>query len=985
MRSWVAWQVGTGWGQGFGMRFGLLGALTVGGDDGGETVVSSPRQRVLLAALLLHANKPVSFDVLAEAVWDGRPPAGAPATLRSHVRHLRATLGMHAAGLLARDPGYMFRVTESDLDTLRFEALCREAGAAHRSAQWSQASAAADVAVGLWRGTPLLDVPSQWLRDQFLPHFERLRLQVLEDRIEADLNLGRYNRLVEQLQELTAQYPLREPFHARLMVALAASGRQAEALQVYRTVRQILVDELGIEPGRDLRNVRDRILRGDGWRVADEPAAASGTAGPPTRPPAPLPVPLDGVPRQLPAAMRYFTGRTQEFRVLSDVIAHPGRPEGAVPIAVVCGYAGIGKTAFAVAFAHRYADRFPGGQVYLNLRGFDPGGAALDTATALRRILDAFAVPAERIPPDLDRQVALYRSHIAGRRMLLVLDNARDGDQVRPLLPGSGGSLVVVTSRDRLAGLVAIEGAVPITLSLFSDDEARELLTRRLGADRTRREAEAVRGLVAGCGGLPLALNIAAARAALDPTVPLTALVGELRGRSMSGAHPRLDLLSTEDRAADIRAVFSWSYQLLDPAAAAMFRLLGLHPGPDIEVEAAARLADVGADTALALLDLLTRVHLLTEHAPGRFALHDLLRAYAAELARAQDGDCVRREATRRVLDHYRYAAHAAAMVLNPGWIPLDLPDPGPHATPAPPADPGQAVEWFTAHHGVLAAGVAWAAESGFATHAWQICWGLAGHLAALGMREELRTAVRIVLSATIRDGDVAGQAFAHRRIAAGLISDGAYADAEAELERALMLYAQLGDRLRTGNTHITIAQMLEKQDRFAEALSHCRQALQLFGDSGYLGGQAQALNSAGWCEAELGHHDQALAYCRQALALSRAIGDRIGEAHTIDSLAHVYGTIGDRAAAIDYYRQALDIHREVGNPVFCAGVLVNLGDAYRAAGDLERTRASWSEALAVFEDLRHPRADDVRARIRALTVSAAPAPAPAPARAPAP
>jgi DNA-binding SARP family transcriptional activator len=950
------------------MRFGLLGALTLGGEGAGETFVTSPRQRVLLAALLLHANTPVSVDTLAELVWDGRPPPGAPATLRSHVRHLRATLGVRAEGLVARDPGYMIRVAEPALDTTNFEALCRQAGVALRSARWSDVCTAAEAAVRLWRGTPLLDVPSQQLRDQFQPHFERLRLQVLEDRIDAELHLGRYDEVVARLRPLIVQYPVRERLHARLMVALASSGRQAEALDVYRDARGVLVDELGVEPGVELREVHERILGGGAGLTALSAITSAGRssrngAAPPN---------ADGVPHQLPATVRYFTGRAEELRVLSDLLARTGRTEDALPIALVCGYGGIGKTALAVAFAHRCADSFPGGQVYLNLRGFDPGGAPLGVATAVRRILDAFAIPAARIPVDLDGQIDLYRSHIAGRRVLLLLDNARDADQVRPLLPGSGDTLVVVTSRDRLAGLVAIEGAVPLILDVLSNDEAGELLTRRLGAARTSTETRAVTDLVLACGGLPLALNIAAARVALNPTASVAGLVEEVRDRSTAAAQVRLDQLSTGDSIGDVRTVFSWSYQLLDPAAAGMFRLLGLHPGPDIDVEAAARLAGVGLGQAAALLDLLTQAHLVSEQPPGRFVLHDLLRAYAAELTSIHDSESVRRAAVGRALDHYRAAAHAAAMVLNPGWIPLDLP--APEVAPVPPADPAQAVAWFAAHYGVLTAAITWAAGSGFGSHAWQICWSLANHLESRGLRDELRAAVRIALPAAVRAGDLEGQAFARRRLADLLVNDGAYAEAETELAQVLSLYSELGDRLRTGNTYITMARNLERQNRIPEALAQTRRALELFRDSEYRGGLSQALNCAGWYQAELGLHDQALASCTEALELIRAIGQRPGEAHTLDSLANIYVKVGDYAAAISHYDQALTIHRELGNRPFCATVLASLGDVHHAAGDSERARASWAEALAIFDDLGHPRAGELRARIRDLAATPAPA-----------
>ena len=392
----------------------------------------------------------------------------------------------------------------------------------------------------------------------------------------------------------------------------------------------------------------------------------------------------------------------------------------------------MGKTALAVHWAHRVATQFPGGQLYVNLRGFDPVGPALDPGQALRGFLDAFAVVPERIPASLDDQVALYRSLLAGLRVLVVLDNARDAEQVRPLLPGSPGCLAVVTSRNHLTGLIATQGAHLLDLDLLPPAEARELLARRLGAGRAGREPDAVEQIMAGCARLPLALTIAAARAATSPDFPLAVFAAEL-----GEAGRVLDPFDSGDVATDVRAVFSWSYRALSRGAARLFRLLGLHPGPDITLGAAASLAGITPDQARAMLAELTRGHLLAEHRPGRYAFHDLLRAYATEQAQTCDDDGARGAAVARVLDHWLHAARAAVTLIDPFFAPAAPAPPRPGVVLAGPATAGEALNWFTNERATLLAAVLLAAEAGFATHAWQLAWALNTFLLRRGLWDD--------------------------------------------------------------------------------------------------------------------------------------------------------------------------------------------------------------------------------------------------------
>jgi DNA-binding SARP family transcriptional activator len=628
------------------MYFGYLGPVLIEAGETG-TAMPAPRQRTVLAVLLTRAGRPVAVDELAEFVWDGKPPSRASDTLRTYVMRLRGTLGKVAgARIVTRDRGYLIELAERELDALRFARAYRDGAAAYGAGKWAAARAALADGLALWRGDPLADVPSQLLHDAEGPALERLRLQALQWRIDADLRLGGGEELVAELQELTSREPLREQPQALLMTALARCGRAGEALAVYRRARDLLVSELGIEPGPQLRELQRLILTRDlALPRADErgPGLRGGVDAGPT-------------PRQLAAAPGHFAGRAAELKELDAVLDQVGAGTGTVTISAISGMAGIGKTTLALHWAHRVADRFPDGQLYVNLRGFGPT-APMAPAEALRGFLDALRGQAKPLPQDPDAQGALYRSLMAGRRMLVVLDNARDEEQVRPLLPGSASCLTLVSSRSQLAGLVATNGAIPLNLDLLTDAEARELLSRRLGPERTAAEPTAVDQLITACAGLPLALCIAAARAAMTPGFPLAALAAQID-------RPGLDSLSSSDPYADLRSVFSWSYRRLSSGAAQLFRYLPYFPGPDVSATAAASIAP--ADRPGELLAELTGAHLLEEFAPGRFRLHDLLARYARECSEQQDTEDSRRQVVQHVLTWYAAAATMAGRISGP-------------------------------------------------------------------------------------------------------------------------------------------------------------------------------------------------------------------------------------------------------------------------------------------------------------------------------
>ncbi len=659
------------------------------------------------------------------------------------------------------------------------------------------------------------------------------------------------------------------------------------------------------------------------------------------------PAPEVAVPRQLPGAVPGFAGRAAELRTLSGLLDQAAGASGTVVISAIGGTAGIGKTALAVTWAHQVAGRFPDGQLYVNLRGFDPAGSPVAPAEAVRGFLDALDVPAERIPVSLDAQAALYRSLVAGRRMLVVLDNARDAAQVRPLLPGSPGCMVVVTSRNQLTNLVAAEGACPVTLDLLTIAEARQLLAGRLGEDRVAAEPAAVQQVIASCARLPLALATVAARAAAHPQFPLASLAGELRD-----ARGSLSAFGGGEAAADARAVFSWSYQQLTPQAARLFRLLGLHPGPDTTACAAAGLAAVPAGQARGLLAELARAHLVTEHSPGRFTFHDLLRAYASELARARDTEDDQNAAITRMLDHYLHNAHAASLRLYPRARPLTLPAPPPGVLPEEQPGFAAAWAWFEAEYPVLLAAIDQAAATGWDTHAWQLAWTLMDFLNRQGRWHEWEAIQHTALNAARRHDDRSGQAHAHTGIGFACWWLGRCDEAHSHLQRALDLFAELGDAAGQAEAHKTLGGVLEYQHRLAEALGHHQEALALFRAAGDRRGQAVALNNAGWMHALLGNHHEALAHCEQGLALQREIGDRDGEAYTLDSLGYSHYRLGNYKESADYYRLSLAGYQETRGHYHMAATLGHLGDTLDAAGDQPAARTAWQQALAIMDSL---------------------------------
>jgi DNA-binding SARP family transcriptional activator/tetratricopeptide (TPR) repeat protein len=935
------------------VRVEVLGAVRAWRQEH-ELALGHPRQRALLAMLAVHADRPVGRDELIDGIWGSAPPVTAANCVHSYVARLRLVLEpgrpAHTPSriLVSSGPGYALRLDAGQVDASVFAGHLLRARQLRARGDLAGGALSLDAALALWHGIPLAGIPGPFAEAERVRLSEEY-LTAAEDRVELMLATGGQEQVAGQLAQLVREHPFRERLAGLYMLALFRGGRQAEALAAYQRTRQILVDELGLEPGQELRRIHEDILRGRDSDMARGPGAAA-----PSRAAA---VPV--TPHQLPPAIPHFTGRPAELRSLAGLAATADATAGWPVISVISGTAGVGKTALAVRLAHNVAELFPDGQLYVNLHGFDPAGPPVPPSAAIRDFLRAMAVPSRRIPSQLNQQAALYRSVLAGRRMLVVLDNARDEEQVRPLLPGGPGCMVVVTSRSQLTGLAVANGAHQLGLRLFSRGEGSELLARRLGCQRVAAEAGAADELVALCARLPLALSVAAARAAAMPAVSLAALADELRQ-----TRSRLDALDTGDGASSIRAAFARSYQDLSGPAARMFRLLGLHPGPDIAVPAAASMAGVAADQARAALAELARLNLVIEHAHGRFTCHDLLRAYAAEQADVLDAEPERRAAARRMLDHYLHTARRGAVRLHPARD---------EVTPAPPiagvvperfTDHRQALAWYDAEHPVLLAAAELAAGARFDVHAWQLPWALVPFLYRRGHWHEWIALEAGALAAADRLGDQNARARALLDLGYAHVVRARPDEANPPLRQALRLFRQLGDQVGQARVHNALAMALESQRRHAEALRYAKRSLRLYEAAGNAAAQANALTTVGWYHALLGDHRQALARNEQAIAVHRRLGNRHGEAAACMVVGHALHNLGRHSEAIASHQRSLKLYRDLGDLQHQADALIHLGDAQQAAGNPGAARDAWQHALAILEGLHHPDVTPFRARL---------------------
>ncbi|WP_461035848.1 AfsR/SARP family transcriptional regulator [Streptomyces mayteni] len=900
-----------------------------------------PKQRGVLAALLVDVGRVVPVERLIDRVWADDPPRTARGTLYGYVARLRATL-RGGAELTQRAGGYLLDAPRDSVDLHRFRDLV---GLARAEADQERSATLLREALGLWGAEPLAGLPGEWA--------EGLRTRLAEERIAAwlaygDIRLsqGRAEELLPELSELTATHPLDERLGQRRMRALYRCGRQAEALGFYEGVRQRLAEELGVAPGTGLQQEHHRIL-------AFEPAldAPSGRSFEGRRPPEPT-----LVPRQLPPSPSPFVGREAELAEL-DRASEDRR------VVAVVGAGGVGKTWLALHWAHRRLDRFPDGQLYADLAGFTPEGEpAAAPEVIVRGFLNAFSVAPATIPAGAEARRGLFRSLVAGRRLLIVLDNAHDAEQVAPLLPGGSSVTVLVTSRDRLIGLSATQGALPLPLDVLGPVEARGLLGSRLGAERVAAEPEAVAALLSRCGGMPLALGILAARAATHPGFPLAHLAEELRD-----ATDVLDALDVGEQRTGLRAVFAASYQALDPAVARVFALVGLAPGGEISLAAAASLAGHPLSRAREALRALEAAHLLHQHSPGRYRMHDLVRLYAVERGERELTTEARHAALRRLMDYYLHTSHAADRLIYPHRPVVPLPAPPEGCTPQPLADLPAALAWFEAERPGMLALIGLRETGRACPRVWQLAWTLDTFLWRQGYHPDRLATWRTGYAAAQETADPVAMSLAHWRLGHAYVREGSRPVAFRHLHHALDMFETAGDTVRQAWAHQALAWAWTREDDHHRALSHAESSLLLHQAGNDRVWEANALNAVGWCHAQLGRFEAARTHCRRALDLLRDQDDPYGEAAALDSLGYIAHHSGNHAGALGWYRRALVLRRTTGDAINEADTLARIGDICQALGRPVEARRAWRQALERYgAQHRGAEAEHVRALIEA-------------------
>lgn len=852
------------------LYFRILGELEV--LRGGERVrLAAGKLPVLLTTLLLRANHIVSVDELVDRLWGDTPPGRARGSLPTYVMRLRQALGDDAKAprlIRTRASGYAIEIEPEQLDLLRFRKLVERAGEQDLHD-----------ALAIWPGEALTGIQSESLRQQELPRLVEERLRVLERRIDRDLELGRFAELTGELSELTARHPMRERFWGQRMHALYRSGRQADALTCYHAIRDRLVDELGVEPGSELRRMHDAILRNDSRLQSTQP-------------------PDHPTPRQLPADVTSFAGRDAALARLDTRVG-----ARTVVISAIHGTAGVGKTALAVHWAHRASHLFPDGQLYLNLRGFDPDRPPVDPGDALGQFLRALG--ADQLPHDIEERAALFRTLVAAKRLLVLLDNAATVDQVRPLLPGSPSCVVLVTSRNQLTGLVAIDGAQDLTLDVLRPAEAMSLVENVIGRERARAEPGAATELTVLCGHLPLALRVAAGKLVMRPTQPLSDSVAELRDGARLGA-----LEVDGDRRGAVRAAFDMSYLALKPDEQRLFRRLGLVPGPDFTPAAAEVLIGLPGQATARLLDRLVTGHLVERPTSQRFRLHDLLRHYARERCAADESTQDAEAAASRLYDWYLATAQAAVLLTHP-HSPLLEDHSG---IPQMFAGTAQAWAWLDAERANLTAAVDDALNRGQPAMALRLADTLRGYF----------------IARTYFESD--WQAVVHSGLRAAEQLDDDRARAAMYLNQAITHYA-LGD--------------------LPGYLDRCRQALEFATRAEWVKGTAKALTFLGQGHMELGILPEALEYLERSRAvLAETAPAELSYVYNI--FGWTYLELGNLHEAIDYFGQALQIGRELDSLPDQTIALHGIGTAQQLLGKRAEAVGTFTECLRVSRALRH-------------------------------
>ncbi|MBP2337553.1 DNA-binding SARP family transcriptional activator [Saccharothrix coeruleofusca] len=824
------------------------------------------RQRCVLAALLVDANRAVSADRLLERVWGERPPLRARSVLRTYVSRLRGVLAGTGATITRRDGGYVLDVPPGSVDLHRFRSLVAQA---RQQRDDGRALALVEDALALWGGEALGGLDTLWAQAA-RQALELERAAADNQRVDLALRLGRHAALLAELPARAAAHPLDEQVAGQLMLALHRAGRPADALAHYQRIRRALVEQLGAEPGPRLRELHQRILTANDPGDAPHPERDAGGGR---------------VPRQLPAPPGSFTGREHELAALDGLLGAGGR----TGIAVLTGGGGMGKTWLALRWAHRRRDRFPDGQLHVDLRGFDPVAEPLAPDAVVRGFLDALGVPAPDVPAEPSAQVGLYRGLTADRRLLVVLDNARDTAQVVPLLPGGTTSAVLVTSRRLLTALVAGHDATPVEVGLLSDEQAAEVLAGHLGAARVAAEPSAAAELLRHCAGMPLALGVLAARVRTRPDLPLAALAEEL-----ADASARLDALDTGELPTTLRAVFSASVRVLGQGAARLFGLLGLVPGPDVGTAGAAALADVPLPAARQALRELEEAHLVHQHAPGRYRMHDLVRLHAGELA-GEDGPA----ALERLADHFCHVASLAADRFAPGE---------PHRRPPVPVRAGPEVvfptyreskEWLIAERANLLALVGRSAPR----HAVHLSRALARYLDSIAHYHD---ALALHLAAFAATGGQDGYVLCHLGTALSRI--GRFAEVLGHYERALEIAAATGDLALENMAATALGIHWHQREGADAALPHYERALAAARRGGYRHSEGIALANLGGAQAERGRHEEALALLGQAGGIAEELGDPGLGAVVLSGLGDLHRRQGRAELAMRMHHRAAEM-----------------------------------------------------------------------------
>jgi DNA-binding SARP family transcriptional activator len=930
------------------MRFRLLGPLEVRVGEEWRGI-GAPKWRAVLATLLINAGQIVPADVLINEVWGDAPPAKAGNLISIYVLRLRRLMAdADSSVLVTRAPGYQLRIAAGDSDAQRFEILVDDGRRALAAGDPATAASQLAEALALWRGSPLADVPATPLVEAAAERLEDLRLDAAELRITAELDCGNHAQVIPELRRLLADHALREGLWLLLMRALDGAGRHAEALDAYGQARTAISEELGVDPGRELRQAYAGMLAKD---TSDAPGSISaGTvAAKPAEPVAATAPFVPQVPAQLPTDVADFTGRSDQVKHLSDVLVSAGADDddyGAVRIALVAGSGGLGKTSLAVHAAHRVRASFPDGQLYVDLLGAT--AHPLLPADVLARFLRDLGVAGRDIPADEDERAARYRTVLAGRRVLVVLDNAKDAAQVRPLLPGTASCAVLVTTRSRMPDLASSQ---LVDLNVLDDDEALVLFTKVVGDERVTAEPEATAELLLACAGLPLAIRICAARLATRPGWTIRAMAGRL-----SNEHRRLDEMRVGDLA--VRASFQVSFTSLPADAqpdgvvpADAFRLLGLWQGPSISSAAAAALFGTPEYLAEDALETLVDAHLLEATESGRYKFHDLLRVYSSERAVADLAAQVRDAAIGRLLRWYMRTADAAGTAVSPYRynIPLEPAD----ADPAPLGFTGadDALTWYDSERVNLVAATRQASSGGPQEVAWRLPAPLFIIFSARGNWADLVTTHRIALDSARQAGNRQGEAWILNSLGEAL---GITGDSEGIgcLEQALAISREVGDLMGESRAANNLAGIYLRLDRTEEALDLFHRALGLKRELGHRFGEGVALENLGDVMLRLGRADEAIDYLQQARRVFAEIKEADGAGYASYTLARCYLSLGRDAEALDCLRQALGSHEASGNRQRQAVTLRLLGRTLIRTGLAAEAHKSWTQAAAIFDDL---------------------------------